>query len=180
VRELFDEIQVRFFGDKLAEWLNERDSSNWQFAGRAGEAPALIYRNSGRELKLEMVGAYYDAEYARMLWSGARGVPGAKAIELTMEPDEKLVAAVDCQIAKKCGMAYGGGCALLVTVRPYLTTARAMELLLRRISIPERSPFDAIYLAGEFPMSSDSPYGYRVWQSVQRRIRAPPRSILLM
>jgi hypothetical protein len=58
-----DEIQLRHeraVGDRVIDWLNQRDGSHFTFSHRGKDAPHLLYGDAGRILGVEVAGAYYD------------------------------------------------------------------------------------------------------------------------
>jgi hypothetical protein len=161
-----DAVQLqheRAVGDQLIEWLNNRDGTSYTFLRREGEAPDLVYADRGRLLRVEVVGAYYDSDHARLLWGHAREVPDTPNSWSGVDFDEALLRDIERQIHKKCKLSYGPNCVLLVTVRPPMTVWEEVEELLYLLKLPERIPFDGVFLAGTFPMSTRSTGGYRVW-----------------
>ncbi len=50
-------------GDRLIEWLNERNGTTFAFSRRAGEAPDLVYSDGREELFMEVTAAYYDEAF---------------------------------------------------------------------------------------------------------------------
>jgi hypothetical protein len=161
-----DAIQLQHekaVGDEFISWLNAQ--RNWQFvfSERGGEAPDLIYSEGWRKLRIEVVGAYYDAAHAKLLWGNARELPNAPHSWSGCDFDEALIKDIERQIHKKCLLAYGSGCVLLVSVRPPVTVHEEVTELLDTLLMPDRVPFEGIFLAGTFPVSSRSHGGYHVW-----------------
>lgn len=158
-----DSVQIQHeqaVGDELIAWLNARYHSR---SHREREAPDLVYVNGSRQLRVEVVGAYYDSAHAKLLWGAARSLPDNPRSWSGINFDERLIKDIEKQIHKKCALAYGPRCVLLVSVKPPLTTWKEMKELLRSLALPEHVPFDGIYLAGVFPTSPDSQGGYYVW-----------------
>jgi hypothetical protein len=161
-----DAIQLqheRSVGDQLIEWLNHGRGWHFVFDERGGDAPDLVYRDAKRKLRMEVVGAYYDAAHARLLWGNARDLPNAPTSWTGCNFDEALMKNIERHIHKKCSLSYGPGCVLLASIRPAMTVHEEVEELLQTIQMPERIPFDGVFLAGTFPISSRSRGGYRVW-----------------
>jgi len=158
----------RAVGDKLVEWLNERDGTSFAFSHREREAPDLVFRDEEALVRVEVVGAYYDESDAKLLWKTARGQPDAPGGWAGTNFDAALLRNVQLQIEKKCGKAYGPGCLLLITVHPALTTAAIMQDLLDRIVLPAIMPFAGVFLAGEFPGGVASRSGYHAWELSDR------------
>lgn len=161
-----DAIQLqheRAVGEQFVEWLNKRDGSRFSFSHREKEAPDLVYSDGNHILRLEVVGAYYDPAHARWLWASARKLPNAPVSWSGVNFDRALLHDIERQIQKKCNLSYGSNCVLLVSVSPPLTSAKDTDELLSDIVLPDRIPFDGIFLTGEFPTSSHSKGGYYVW-----------------
>lgn len=114
---------------------------------------------------LEITAAYYDPDYATMIWQDARGLPDAADIWIGKEPDQKLIDCINARLVKKCDKRYSVICVLLVSVYPDLTTVEELNAMIAQIKVPVGQPFAEIYLAGVFPASSSgSGGGYRCWK----------------
>jgi hypothetical protein len=67
------EQHERRIGEQLIEWYNQRRGTLFQFVGRPGDAPDLIYEQNHRKLGVEVVSAFYDdREDAKFQWLNAR------------------------------------------------------------------------------------------------------------
>jgi hypothetical protein len=163
------ELNERAIGDKFIAACNSRHGTNFAYKGRPTEAPDLTYVDGAAELNVEVGTAYYDDADAVLQWKAARGSPNAPRVWCGINFENGMVENINAIIAGKCqGTDYGPRCVLLVRVRPKLTTIADMRKLLNDIKLPSRTPFDGIYVSGDFPDSSDSPGGYSCW-----RIHAP-------
>jgi hypothetical protein len=154
----------RAMGDQLVKWLNARDGTTFTFQCRGDEAPDLIYRDGSILLPIEVVAAYYDPRDASFQWQNARKHAGAPSSWVGKNFNVALKENIIARIEVKCRKAYGQGCILLVSVRPGLTSMPDFQKLLKDLSIPEWVPFEAIYIAGEFPATIDARSGYYAWQ----------------
>ena len=162
-----DPLQEQFEkanGDLLIEWMNKKYNTNYVFSRRAGEAPDLVYSSDNEELFVEVTAAYYDGSHAKFLWSGARDTEAVIEPWFGVNPDASLAEEITNRISIKSNIQYGSDCLLLVVVPPGLTTAEELESLLDTEKLASESPFIGIYVAGRFPISTDSAGGYRVLQ----------------
>jgi len=162
--DTLQEQHERWVGDQVIDWYNSRHSTNFRFRGRCGAAPDLEYRDDGRFLRIEVVTAYYDGDDAKFLWLRARKRPDAPKKWSGGDFGVILVESVNKELADKCAKSYGPNCVLAVCVLPFHTSAKEMESLLEKISVPANNPFDGIYLCGEFPAPIGSPAEHKVWQ----------------
>ena len=158
--DFLQEGHERAVGNAFIGWFNNRSSTNYQFASRAGEAPDLIYRDGNREMRLEITTAWYDAAAAKYEWQNARGSPNAPEDWEGVDPDQNLIESVNEILRKKCSASYGSNCSLVVEVLPRLTTAEELQALLGNIAIPRDSPFAGIYLTDR----SDGASRYHCWK----------------
>lgn len=155
----------RAVADSFIAWYNSCHGTAYRFYARGAEPPDFVYRDGSREMLLEITAAYYDADYATMLWQNARSVPGATQSWVRKDPDRRLVDSVSATLQKKCGKPHPEGCVLLVVLYPDITSAEEFEHLLPEIRVPPKTPFAEIYVAGEFPSSSSgSRGGYYCWK----------------
>lgn len=151
VQERFEEFVIRDFAD----WHNAEHGTAYQYTGRPdAERPDGILRDNGLgEIPVEVGGGYYDARDAKMVWAPARGRSAPKNWR-GRNPDEKLLAALTRVIAKKVELDYPPGTVLVLYVSPMVTTVADIERQLDELVIPDDHPFEAIYLAGHYPVSS--------------------------
>ena len=154
----------RWVGDQVIQRYNTDHGTDFQFYGRAGEAPDLEYRGGSRSLKVEVATAYYDAEDAKFKWLAARKRPDAPDKWSGVDFDKKLVENINSELVDKCAKSYGPDCVLAVCVLPDLTYAEELESLLKDVRVPAANPFHVIYLCGEFPAPIGSPAERRVWK----------------
>lgn len=152
-------------GDAFIQVYNRLKRCRYTFAGRAGEAPDLVYRDDGPEIRLEIVDCYYDTDDAKVKWQNARDVYDAPTEWSGVNPDDALLDSINAALRGKCAKDYGPNCLLIVNVSPGVTTAEEMGALLENVAIPGDPRFAGIYLTGMFGFSSDgSMGGYRVWE----------------
>ena len=162
-----DEFQSKFeriVGDAFIGWYNQSTGSNFVFAGRAGEAPDLIYQDEADQMPLEITSAYYDKKDAQFCWQNLRKVPNAPSGWGGKQMDEALLADISQRIAKKGENSYGKDCILIVYVHPAMTLKEEVDDLLDTVVVPEKHPFKEIYLTGHFPMSTRRWGGYQCWK----------------
>lgn len=162
--ELLKERVEKASGDAFIEWLNRSLSESYEYKGRAGEAPDLVYSNGKAELKIEHTGAYYDTEHAEFLWDGIRN-PEIESDEgwLGVNSDASLAEAIKKQIEKKSSKDYGERCILLVEVPPGVTSEiKLKDLLFPFPSCEGMERFMGIYVAGRFPSINGVGGGYHV------------------
>jgi hypothetical protein len=167
-----DSIQERHqraVGDAFIEWYNKQNGTGFTYHGRGAEPPDLIYCFGSQEMPLEITAAYYDAEYATMLWQNARAVPGSADLWVSKDPDQKLFDRINFRLAKKCDKRYPTRYVLVVGLYPNLTTSEELEAMIAQVKVPADHPFAEIYLAGVFPAcSSGSSGGYYCWKLAER------------
>jgi len=152
-----DEIQERHeraVGQDFINWYNREHRTAFVFLGRAGEAPDLVFRDGDHELKAEVATAYYNFLDAKIRWMHARNAPDAPTIWMGTDLEASLVKSINGELADKCAKAYGVGCVLLISVMPNLTTAAMMRDVWGKLALPERNPFEGIYVVGQFAPSS--------------------------
>ncbi len=155
----------RAVGGKFVKWYNALKGTAFGFAGRAGEAPDLIYRDGQRELRMEITDCYYDADDAKVKWQNAREVRNAPTAWSGVNADAALRDCVQDAIQRKCEKCYGPDCILVVNVSPAVTTAEEMGGLLRDIRLPSSHCFNGVFVTGDFGVSSNgSEGGYRAWE----------------
>lgn len=157
------EQHERAVGDAFIEWYNRQQGTELRYHGRGADPPDLVYRSGDDELLLEITGAYYDTDYATMLWQNARRVPGASNMWIGKSPDQKLVYSVNAALSKKCNKRYPANCVLLVNLEQATTSAEEVEALIAQIKVPAHHAFAEIYLGGIFPISSRGG-GYHFWR----------------
>jgi len=153
----------RAVGDAFIEWYNAQYRTEFKYYGRGADPPDLVYRSGNRKLLLEITGAYYDTDYATMLWQNARSVPGAPDIWISKNPDQKVVGSINAALAKKCDKHYPVDCVLVVNLEQATTPAEEIEALIAQIKVPAHHTFAEIYLGGIFPISSHGG-GYHFWR----------------
>ncbi len=159
------EQHERAVGERFIGWYNSNCGTHYEYCGRAGEAPDLMFRDGSNDLRIEVTDAYYDAADAEVRWKNARGMPDAPNKWSGVNVDDALAKHITARIERKSRSAYGGKCFLLVNVNPAITTAFELEALLPTISLPARHFFSAIYLVGGFGWSSSGEQGgYRCWK----------------
>jgi hypothetical protein len=171
-----DEIQLqheRAVGDRLIDWLNQRDGSHFVYSRRGKDAPDLVYTDT-RILGVEIVDAYYDAADAKRQWKGARKAPDAPKRWSGADPDRRLLGDIEWQIRKKCRLAYGPNCILVVSVRPAITSEITMKELLRDLQLPDKIPFIGVYLSGNFPIAFHVPWGRPGGRNASKLTRPSP------
>jgi hypothetical protein len=152
-------------GAAFIEWYNRQCGTTFRYHSRGADPPDLVYRSEDRKMLLEITAAYYNADNAAMLWQNARGVSGAADRWMSKGPDQKLIGSINAGLAKKCEKLYPANCVLVVNIYPDLTSAEELNTLIHQIKVPVNHSFDAIYLTGIFPTSSDgSPGGYHCWK----------------
>jgi hypothetical protein len=117
---------------------------------------------------VEIVDAYYDASDAKRQWKGARKAPDAPKRWSGAEPDRRMLGSIEGQIRKKCRLAYGPNCILVVSVRPAVTSEITMEELLSDLQLPDKIPFIGVYLSGNFPIALHVPWGKASKRSVRK------------
>ncbi len=141
-------------GDEFAEWLSQSTGHTCTFVRRAGEAPDLVYSYRGRELLVEVTGAYYDGAHAAFLWKQARGAPNPPTHWVGAAPDKSLANAVVARIQQKSLKRYGSNVVLLVDIPPGVTRLSSLEKLLEGRTTMA-TPFAGIYVVGTFPKEND-------------------------
>lgn len=141
-------------GDEFAEWLSRATGHPCTFMGRAGEAPDLVYSFRGKELLVEVTGAYYDGAHAAFLWKTARGQADAPDRWVGVGPDKSLAEAVITRLNRKSLKRYGPNTVLLIQIPPGVTRLSALVKLLQG-RIPSESPFAGVYVVGTFPKEND-------------------------
>jgi hypothetical protein len=152
-------------GADFIAWYNRQHGTVFSYHSRGADPPDLVYRSGEHELLLEITGAYYDAEDAKMRWQNARGVSGAPDMWMSQDPDQKLVDSITAGITKKCGKAYPAHCVLVVHIYPDLMSVEELHTLIPQITVPADHSFESIYLTGIFPASSGgSRGGYACWK----------------
>lgn len=160
-----DETQAgheRAVGDCFVEWYNNRNGTCLRYSGRGDVAPDLVYRDGTSELAIEITDAYYDDSVATALWAQARGsLDGPDGGTLTggQRPERRLIGAIEQRVEAKALAAYGGKCILVVHAHPAVTTASELDRLVSTIRVPDSHSFAEIYLAGQFPCSTDDGLG---------------------
>ena len=160
-----DPLQEQFekaVGDSFFEWLNSQIGAHYSFTRRAGQAPDLVYMWDGKELFVEVTGAYYDGSHAAFLWKSARGTKDAPAGWTGVNASRALAMTIFERIAEKSKNRYGERTVLLVNVPPGVTSAEELSELLLKQSFPLETPFVGIYVVGNFPITTHSSGGYRV------------------
>ena len=148
--DLIQEQHEHAVGQAFITWYNAKHRTAFTFSGRGGEAPDLIFRDGDRELRAEVTTAYFDALQSRFLWMPARGRAGAPRVWEGVDFEKGLIRSINEQLAAKCQKDYGPGRVLLISVHPTVTTATMMREVLEDLVVPERNPFDGIYLVGHF------------------------------
>ena len=93
-------------GAAFIEWYNRQYGTAFSYHSRGADPPDLVYRCGDHEILLEITAAYYDADYAAMLWQNARGVSGAADLWISKDPDQKLIDNIHAGLTKKCGKPY--------------------------------------------------------------------------
>lgn len=141
-------------GDQFAEWLSQSTGYACPFIRRAGEAPDLVYSYRGRELLVEVTGAYYDGAHAAFLWKQARGATDAPTRWFGTEPDKSLANAVLARVQQKSLKRYGSNVVLLIDIPPGGTRLSELLKLLEGKALPD-TPFAGIYVLGTFPKENE-------------------------
>lgn len=157
------EKHERAVGESFVGWYNAQNGTAFAYQGRPSEAPDLRFTDGDQELLLEIADSYYDKRDAELKWKNAREVSGAPKAWYGVNMDAALTEHINTVIADKCGKNYGPRCILIVNVSPNLTTAEELEPLLKILKVPAHA-FQAIYVTGGFPQSSQSAGGYRCWK----------------
>src|SRR5258706_7827791 len=148
-----DQVQgdhERAVGETFITWYNAKHRTAFKFTARAGEAPDLLFCDGGLKMHAEVTSAYYDALQAGFLWMPARRRADAPRIWEGVDFEKGLIRSINDQLANKCQKDYGRGCVLLISVHPTVTTATMMKEVLEDLVIPERNPFEGVYLVGHF------------------------------
>ena len=155
----------RKVGDTFVDWLNCKRSAEFEFRGRADQAPDLVYSDGTETITLEVTSAWYDSNDAKFWWQNLRGDPEAQTSWSGSEMDAALINDISTRIAGKCQNRYGALCILIVYVHPALTSKAEMDSLVAEILIPDPQPFAEIFLSGHFYMGSSTTNGaYSVWK----------------
>ncbi len=150
-------------GNAFIDWFNNKYRTNYSYHGRAGEAPDLIYSDNKSELTIEHTGAYYDSSHASFIWKGARSTEEITEPWIGCNPDDNLAKEIRNRIEEKSIKDYGKNCILLIEVPPGVTAAEDLEKrLLTLPTLQGGERFLGIYVAGRFPITSNSSGGYRV------------------
>lgn len=149
-------------GDEFAEWLTRTIGHACTFVRRAGEAPDLVYTYRGKELLVEVTGAYYDGAHAAFLWKAARGQSDAPDHWEGVEPDKSLAAAVIARVNQKSFKRYGQNTVLLIQIPPSVTRLSTLARLLKGRT-PSELPFAGVYVVGTFPKENDLGGLYQVF-----------------
>lgn len=160
-----DQLKEQFergVGDRFADWLSTSTGASCTFLRRADRAPDLVYFFKGAELFVEITAAYYDGEHAKFLWNGARKQTNAPEGWFGVAPTDELAAAIKTRIRNKSKKRYGSNTLLIVEVPPGITSAEKLTELLAGTACSSDTPYVGIYVAGTFPISSESAGGYRV------------------
>lgn len=154
-------------GDLFISWYNKKMATNFVFDRMGEDPPDLVYRDESKELPIEVTSAYYNEEHTILLWKSARKAPDAPKEWEAINPDRSLVADISHALQKKSENSYEKNYVLVISIHPSLTSSKEMNSLIEEISIPQIIPFTAVYLAGNFPHSSDgSQPGYHCWKLV--------------
>ena len=148
------EQNERAIGDKFfTSYYNGHHATNFTYKGRPDQAPDLTYGDGDAELNIEVATAYYDCADAESRWATARGLTHTVVWWSGVNFEDQVVGNVNAVIERKCRYDYGAPCLLVVHVRPPLTTIEEMRERLGDIRLPSGTPFDGIYLSGDFPDS---------------------------
>ena len=106
-----------------------------------------------------------NARHTRKAPSSWRSFTGdAKTSITNTNIDEALADFLSEVMAKKCAKDYGLGCVLVLHVRPLLTTIDDMKEFIASVQVPERHPFDDIFVTGDFRGGSSCGAGYGCWR----------------
>jgi hypothetical protein len=158
------EQHERAVGEAFINWYNRQNCTEFRYHDRGADPPDLVYQSGSQELLLEITAAYYDADNATMLWQNARGVPGAKSIWISKNPDQKPIDNINAVLSKKCAKQYPANCVLALHLNPDITAEEELEALIAQIKVPVEHTFVGIYLGGLFPISHNSRGGYQWWK----------------
>jgi len=139
--DVIQEQHEQAVGDQFIDWFNHSNGTAYQYLGRAGEAPDLIYADNDIDLCLEITDAYYDSADVELRWKIARGVPSAPDHWSGVNFNDALVSHITSQVAKKALNSYGESCILVVNVRPAITSASDIKRRLEKMSIPPEHSF---------------------------------------
>ena len=165
--DVVQRVHEQAVGDDFIRWYNLQNHSSFSFNRRGDQAPDLIYHDGRAELFVEVADAYYDDLDAKFKWETARGSPNPPIRWEGVDFDNKLIDHINARLEDKCQKSYGRSCFLVLNLSPYVTAAEEIEAMLPNILVPERNPFEAIYLTGYFPegiMIGQSTY--HCWQIV--------------
>lgn len=158
------EQHERAIGDRIIALLNNNWGTSYSYDGRAGEAPDLTYRDRDQIVHVEMTSAYYNHPSAKLTWDLAQN-KRYRGYWSGVDPDNQLIQAINTQLSKKATMRYGDNCILVIYVRPQVTTFEEIEARLCDIEVPKNQGFMAIYLAGDFGISSSGAVGgFHCWE----------------
>jgi hypothetical protein len=159
------EQHERAVSDRFIQEYNHLRGKNYVFERRPRQAPDHVYRDGGSEIQVEVVTCYYDSDDAKITWQNVRNIPNAPTTWLGgVNADQALVMNINAAIKKKCKKDYDSKCILVVYIMTPGTTVEEMETLLPSIEVPPNHKFLAIYLTGNFGVSTESAGGYRVWK----------------
>jgi len=156
----------RVIGDKFVEWLNRATGSQFHFDRIGADPPDLVYRDGDKSIPIEVATSYYHDEDAIMRWKHARKDRTAptKWSKPLDEPDQRLITGINQRIVEKCLGTHDVGTVLVIEIYPAITTKTEFEELKSSIAIPSSTPFNAIYVAGNFPHGRDAAGGYFCWK----------------
>ena len=153
----------RGVADRFFKWFVQQGGPNYSFVDRAHEAPDLVYACNNLYLQVEITAAYYDGTHAKFLWKYARGAGNPpNGWQGVGNPHKALAQAILDRVEAKCEKRYGLTTLLLIEVPPGLTSAEELAELLTQKVFPSVIPFAGVYVAGRFPITSNSSGGYRV------------------
>ena len=148
----------RKVADTFFDWLKNQGGPVFVFSRRAGEAPDLVYVNGIDELQVEVTGAYYDADHARLLWEYERGAENPPTgWHGVGNADKALAEDVLTRLRDKCRKRYGGTTILLIFIPPGLTSADDLWELVSAQTLPSVIPYVGVYVVGRFPISTRRP-----------------------
>lgn len=135
---------------EFMEWYNRKGKTRFVFERHDEEAPTLIFSDGRIQMRVEVATVYYDAKDAQFKWLGHRTDPNAPREWSKINFHTSLIKFINDGVVEKCSAKRGTKCLLLIDVEPTLTTPRELRNLLKEVVVPERNPFEGIYMVGHF------------------------------
>ena len=149
---------------------------NAQFVrhGLDGIEPDVIFSSDGLTLGIEIATAYYNEDDAKADWDLARGISQfdsdsiAPLGPILIGPDKLIASAVQRELDDKCSKTYSRTDLVWLCVYEHAALAEVSETedLITRLKIPNKHPFEKIYLGFYAPLGDGG--GFRVYDLLEK------------